>query len=307
MRIESLSLLISLIALVLSVYFFLSYYSFKTSTLLNYDQDNIYLDNSRTLICDNIDNPSTCRYIISNNNMFKNNNNNLLLHKNTMICDNINDISSCVCLSNKCDYLQKLNHITLVDKPISFNKNNGLQYGARIIPIENNSQFTLSFWINISKIDFNKWRSIFLWKNNKYNYSPAILISPQKWSSCGAKIDIRFNNLYNNNEDEELFGSFNIIDGNHGHCIRDTIYHYFKWFHFVIQGKDNKLRFYINTNLVQEEVLTDNFQLGDSDDDIYIGSNDDFTSEGIAISKMKWFSKPLTLDEIKFLYKDNYI
>ena len=204
MQRDSLALFMSLIALILSVFYFLSFYSFRDSRTINYDHENIYLDKSRSYLCDNIKDKNTCNSLFSQNKMLSlgNNNdgNNLLLHKNTLICDDTNNISTCSCLSNKCDFQKNLNHITFIDKPTSFTDTKyGMQYGGRIIPIESKSTFTFSTWININIIDVDKWRSIFTWRKSDTEFNPAILISPKDWSNCGSKIDIRFSSLYNKN------------------------------------------------------------------------------------------------------------
>lgn len=308
MQRDTLSLFMSLIALILSVFYFLSFYSFKDSRILNYDNENIYFDKKRTYLCDDIRDKNSCKYIFYENKMINlgrnNEGNNLLINKNAMICNDVNNINSCSCLSNKCDFQKQLNHFTFIDKPIAFNDNNyGLLFGGRVIPIENRNTFTFSTWININIIDIDNWRTILSWRKSKNEVNPAILISPKEWSSCSSKIDIRFSNL---NNDENLNGTFNIVNDNHGHCIRDTIYYYFKWFHLSIVGNKNKLQYWINGNLVQEEDLVTNFKIGDEEDKIYIGGSPDYSAEGIILAKTRWYSKPLNYKEINLLFKEDY-
>ena len=110
--------------------------------------------------------------------------------------------------------------------------------------------------MNINIIDIPKWRSIFTWRKSRYEVNPAILISPNEWSTCSTKIDIRFKSLYDKQDGKDLNGTFNIVDDNHGHCVRDTKDHYFKWFHLAIVGNNNILQYWLNGNLVQQEELT---------------------------------------------------
>ena len=106
MQRDTLSLFMSLIALILSVFYFLSFYSFKDSRILKYDNENIYLDKKRTYLCDDIRDKNSCKYIFYENKMINlginNEGNNLFINKNTMICNDVNNINSCSCLSNKC-------------------------------------------------------------------------------------------------------------------------------------------------------------------------------------------------------------
>ena len=63
MQRDSLALFMSLIALILSVFYFLSFYSFKDSRMMNYDNENIYLDKYRTYLCDDIRDRNTCKHV----------------------------------------------------------------------------------------------------------------------------------------------------------------------------------------------------------------------------------------------------
>ena len=81
---------------------------------------------------------------------------------------------------------------------------------------------------------------------------------------------------------------------------------YYNWFHLVIVGNDNKLNYYINGTLVQEENLYKNLELGDENDQIFIGGSPEYSCDGILLSKMRWFSKPLSLKEISILFNDKY-
>ena len=310
MQRDSLSLFLSLIALTLSIFYFLSFYSFRSSTMIRYDNENVYLNSSNTYLCDDVNDKNTCKYLFYSNKMINlgvdNDDNNLFLNKNTMLCDDVNDINTCTCLSNKCDISKKLYHITLLDKMMAFSENKyGMMFGARVIPTESLNTFTFSSWINISVIDINKWRSILVWQNPKTNKTIfAILISPNDWSTCSAKIDIRIANL-SVEDSKDLYGTFN-VDVDRGHCVRDTHNYYFKWFHFVLVGKGDVLKYYINGNLMEEQQLTKSLELGNSDDIIYLGGSPNHSGEGILLSKTKWYSKPLNETEINILYKEGF-
>ncbi len=312
MKIESLSLFISLLSLIFSVFYLLSFYSFKNSRMLTYDHEYMFLNKDKTFICENVHDKSTCRRFVYSGKMInfgeKYNDNNLYINKNAMICDDIRDLSTCSCLSNRCDFQSHLNHVTFIDKPLSFSDTKyGMQYGARVIPIENKSTFSFTTWININIIDLDKWRSIFTWRKSEFDVNPAILISPSNWSTCKNLVDVRFNSLYDKTEyNKELNGTFNVVDNDHGHCIRDVQYYYFKWFHLAIIGNNNVIQFYINGNLVQEEKLLKTLEIGDENDYIYIGGSPEYSAEGIILSKTRWYAKPLNLSELNLLVKEHY-
>ena len=312
MKLESLSFFISLISLTLSIFYFLSFYSFKNSNIISFDHEKLYLNRDNSFVCDDIHDKKSCKRIIYDGKMInfgrKDNDNNIYLNKNIMICDNVYDLKTCTCLSNKCDFQNKLNHITFIDKPMSFSDSRyGMQYGGRVIPIENRNNFTFATWININIIDLEKWRSILVWRRSEFNVNPAILISPSNWSTCKNLIDVRFNSLYKDNKfNKELNGTFNVVGNEHGHCMRDTIYNYFKWFHLAIVGKEDTLQFFINGNLVQEEKLLYKLEIGSEDDKLYIGGSPEYSAEGIILSKTRWYAKPLNSDEISILVNEHY-
>ena len=54
MKIESLSLFISLLSLIFSVFYLLSFYSFKNSRMLTYDHEYMFLNKDKTFICENV-------------------------------------------------------------------------------------------------------------------------------------------------------------------------------------------------------------------------------------------------------------
>ena len=306
---DSLSLFFSILSLIISIFYFLSFYSFKNSDFIKFNNENFFMKKNNTFICDDINDEITCKKIIFNNNLFKlsNDSNNFYINKNTLICDDINDINTCKCLSNKCDLNNNLNYFLLIDNQITFSESKyGLKFGSSILPIENKNQFSFCTWININIIDLNNWRSIFTWLDKDNNINPAILISPKNWKGCSNLIDIRFSSLNNTNNNYDLNGSFNVTDGNHGHCIHDTIFHYNEWFHLCIIGDKNIIYYYINSNLVQQEKLSRDFKLGNNNDTIYVGGNPFYSCEGVILSKMKWFSKILNIESIKLQYNEKY-
>lgn len=314
MQRDTLSLFISLIALILSIFYFLSFYAFRNSRMIEYDHETLYLNKSRTYLCDDINDKNTCKYLFYGNNMLTlgpdNDGNNLYLNKNTLLCDDVNDMSTCTCLSKRCDSLKQLNKINFIDKPTAFtDAKYGMQYGGSVIPMESKNAFSFTTWININIKDQDKWRSIFTWRKSTKdgNYvNPAILVSPKNWLSCSNKIDIRFSSLHENKNDaSSLYGTFNILDNNHGHCVADTNISG-KWFHFGIVADNKKLIYYINGNPVQEVILNKELELGDEEDLIYIGGSPEYSAEGIILSKTTWYAKPLTLKEINKLFKEDY-
>ena len=70
--------------------------------------------------------------------------------------------------------------------------------------------------------------------------------------------------------------------------------------------KENLIIYYINGSVVDEVNLNFNLQLGSQEDEIYIGGSPEYSSEGIVLSKTRWFSKPLTKLEIKNLVNEPY-
>jgi hypothetical protein len=308
MKKDTLALFLSLIALTLSIFYFLSFHAFRNSKLIYYDENKLLFNKKFTYSCDNIRDERTCRNLMSNSNMIKIENNDILLDKNTLICDNVNDIKTCECLSKSCDFYKFTSNIMFIDKPLAFTKEKfGKIYGARAIPTGLKDEFTFSTWINISFIDSPRWRSIFQWvsNTNDYDIRPGIYISPEEWSSCNAKIDIRFSNM-NNNKLESINnnGIFNLIEGNHGHCVTDT--KYYKWFHFLLVCKGTSVKYYIDGQLSQEEVLEKPIEVGNDNGYIYIGGSKDYSSEGLILSKTRWFSKALEQNEIEFISKEKY-
>lgn len=302
MQRDSLALFISLISLVLSILYFLGFYTFTRSDLFNYNKDNIYFNKNKMLVCDDINDDKTCNSVVHNNNMFYSNNDNLYINKNAFICSNINDKNTCKCLTDDCNFLQDLNHITFIYKPLSFTDSHyGMQYGGNIIPIENKNTFTFSTWININIVNIYKWRSIFTWRKDKNIVNPAILISPYEWNNCSAKVDIRFSNL-EEIDDTQLYGAFNIE--NNEHCVNDI--KYYQWFHLAIVGNNTELFYYINGELLKNVILKKPLLLGDEEDKIYVGGSKEYSAEGIILSKTRWFSKPLNEFEINYLYNEGY-
>lgn len=308
MKKDTLALFMSLIALTLSVFYFLSFHAFRNSNLIYYDYEKLLFSKKNTYICDNIRDFSTCNSLISTSNLLKIDSNNLYLDKNTMLCDNVQDESTCQCLDKNCDFFAKIPNILFIDKPLAFSEEKyGKIYGARIIPSGLKDEFSFSTWINISFINTPDWRSIFQWVNNddKNYLAPGIFISPERWTTCNAKIDIRFSNQ--NDEQEENIqtnGLFNLFDGNHGHCVSDT--KYYEWFHFTLVCKGTSISYYINGDLVNVEDLLNPIEIGNENGYIYIGGSEKYSSEGLILAKTRWYSIALTDDEVKFIHKEKY-
>jgi hypothetical protein len=308
MQKDTLALFLSLIALTLSIFYFLSFHAFRNSKLIFYDENQLLFNKSNTYLCDNVRDFNTCKSMMANSNMLKIDSNDILLDRNTLICDNVQDVNSCQCLSKSCDFLKKTSNMMFIDKPLAFSKEKfGKVYGARVIPTGLKDEFSFSTWINISFINTDRWRSIFQWvkSDNDYYISPGIYISPEKWSSCNAKIDIRFSNM-NENKEESIYsnGTYNLIEGNHGHCVVDT--KHYEWFHFILICKGTSVKYYIDGQLANEEFLLKPIEIGEEDGYIYIGGSKDYSSEGIILAKTRWFAKALEQKEIDFISKEKY-
>lgn len=309
---DSLALFISMLSFIFSVFYFLSFYAFRNSNIFKYDNQYVYLSRDNTFLCDDVKDKNTCKQPFYSNNMLNlgenNSGNNLFLNKNAQICDDVNKPETCHCLSNKCDFLRYLSHFTFIDKPTAFSTSKyGMMYGARALPFEYSNKFSFASWININFVDSDKWRSIFMWRKSKTEINPAILVSPRNWSSCNSQIDIRFSSLYDKSDfNPELNGTFNYVNGNHGHCISSTTNHHYKWFHLTIVGNEKLLTYYINGDIVDEVKLERDFELGSLDDSIYIGGSPEYSSEGIILAKTRWFSKPLSKAEINNLVNEPY-
>ena len=60
---DSLALFISMISMILSIFYFLSFYSFKNSDMIKFDNQNLYLNKYNTFLCDNLNDLSTCKQV----------------------------------------------------------------------------------------------------------------------------------------------------------------------------------------------------------------------------------------------------
>lgn len=308
MKKDTLALFMALIALTLSVFYFLSFHAFRNSNLIYYDYEKLLFSKENAYICDNIRDFRTCKPLITSNNVFRVDENNMYINKNAMICDNILDEKTCQCLSKNCDFFNKIPNVLFIDKPLAFSDEKfGKIYGARVIPIGLKDEFSFSTWINISFINTTEWRSIFQWvsaDNNNF-VSPGIYISPESWMACNAKIDIRFSNLTTGKEDAiETNGLFNVINDNHGHCVSDT--KLYEWFHFTVVCKLNIIKYYINGDLVDEQVLNRAIEIGNENGYILIGGSKKFNAQGLILAKTRWYSKVLDEDEISFISREKY-
>ena len=117
MQKDTLALFLSLIALTLSIFYFLSFHAFRNSKLIYYDENQLLFNKSNTYLCDNVRDFNTCKSMMANSNMLKIDSNDILLDKNTLICDNVEDPNSCQCLSKSCDFLKKTPNMMFIDKP----------------------------------------------------------------------------------------------------------------------------------------------------------------------------------------------
>ena len=112
-----------------------------------------------------------------------------------------------------------------------------------------------------------------------------------------------------NDENEESIysnGVFNLIEGNHGHCVRDITDLYYNWFHFTLVCKGSSVKYYINGQLIQSEDLLKPIEIGDDDGYIYIGGSKQYSSEGIILAKTRWYAKSLSVDQIQFISREKY-
>ena len=154
MQKDTLALFLSLIALIISIFYFLSFHAFRNSKLIYYDENQMLFNKNYSYLCDNVRDFNTCKPFMRNSNMLKIDKDNILLNKNTLICDDVDDLNSCQCLSKSCDFFSKISSFMFIDKPLAFSKEKfGKIYGARIIPSTLKDEFSFSTWINISFIN----------------------------------------------------------------------------------------------------------------------------------------------------------
>ena len=309
MQKNTFSLFISLISLIISIFYFLSFHAFRNSNLIYYDNEKLLFSKRNAFLCDNITDFRTCKPFVTSSNLLRIDDNDIFLDKNTMICDNVLDESTCECINKNCDFFKNIPNVLFIDKPIAFSDEKfGKIYGSRIIPKGLMNEFSFSTWINISFINSEKWRSIFQWvsRNDPNFVSPGIYISPEKWSTCNAKIDIRFSKLDEIKQNSiETNGMFNTFES-HGHCVSDT--KYYEWFHFTFVCKYNTISYYINGDLSNLQSIGQEkiFEIGNEDGYIYIGGSKNYSSEGIILAKTRWYSKALNESEILFISKEKY-
>lgn len=301
---SSLALLFSIISLIISFLYYLSFHAFRKSNIFRYDNEYVYLKSKNTLLCENVNDPNTCKFPISDSKVIKSDRNNLYINKNLMICSNVDDRNSCVCLNKSCRKLFDKSHITFINEPKAFTKSTeGLYFGGRVIPVLTKDQFTFSTWINITNTEVDTWRTILHWEDENNGKQPSILISPNVWADCGAKIDIRFTNV------EGGEGEFNVINNNHRHCVNNTPH--FKWFHFVLVANKNNLKFYINSlgsnfrNFNTNLKLKKSIKIGSQYKPLYIGGGNDLNANGLILAKTRWFAEALNTNYIKFLFNEN--
>jgi hypothetical protein len=292
---SSLALLFSIISLVISFLYYLSFHAFRKSNIFRYDNEYVYLKYKKALFCEDVNDRTTCNTAIVNSKVLNSDKNNLYFNKNALVCKDIDDKKTCTCLFKDCRKLNDKAHFTFINEPIAFTENtDGLYFGGRVIPTLTKDQFTFSTWINITNINVDKWRSILHWEDDDNTKQPSILISPEKWSDCGAKIDIRFTNV------EGGEGEFNVINNNHRHCVKTTPH--YKWFHFALTAKENILKIYINGKFVDEQKLKKSIKIGSQYKPLYIGGGNNLNANGIILAKTRWFAESLDSKYIDFLF-----
>jgi len=262
---------------------------FKNTPNLKINEDILLSDSAQ--ICRDTEHRFDCQPIMTQNNTLKLNKfkTNLYLSNNTVICKDVNKPETCTCLGskNKCNHFkdifiandQPILFYNLIDKKMTFNSSNSLNYTGHVVPHNalSTNDFSLAFWINIHKIDVIEPRILFEWNNYM-----RLSIMPYK-SPCSSRLYLQLFNL------KEVAGIF--ADS----CIRDI--DYYKWCHFIIQGSGNNVQYFFNGQPSNNVTLNSNFGKGDVDKDIIIGAG----CNGISISKMYWFNGLLNTDQINYL------
>jgi hypothetical protein len=287
---DLLSLILSLFALFMVMYIFINFNYYKNTP--NFKIDETTLLSNSTTVCRDIDNKFDCQPILTQNKMIKYNDykNNVYLSQNALICKDVDDISTCTCLKKSCNYFKNIfeptQHVVLINDNYTFSPTNNIYYTGRILPIpafagkgpdnlKPSNTFSLSFFINIQKVDFTEPRVLINWDIFRLS------IMPYK-SKCSTKLYLQLFSLYN----DGIFSDS---------CISDMTY--YKWNHFVIQGSGNTIQYYFNGQPSNTFNLYKNFNLGNIDTYFIIGNN----CLGISVSNMYWFNDLLTPDQINYL------
>jgi len=260
---------------------------YKNTPNLKINEDILLSDSAK--ICRDTDNRFDCQSIMTQNNTLKLNKQktNLYLSNNTVICKDVNKIETCTCLGdkNKCNHFKDIFianerpvlFYPLINNKITFNMTNSLNYTGRVVPQLATNDFSLAFWINIHKIDVAEPRILLEWTDYM-----RLSIMPYK-SPCSTKLYLQ---LFNLREQAGVYADS---------CVRDM--EYYKWCHFIIQGKGNYVEYYFNGQPSNNSTLVNNFGKGDVDKDLIIG----MACTGISVSKMYYFNGMLNTDQINYL------
>ena len=112
----------SLISLIISIFYFLSFHAFRNSNLIYYDNEKLLFSKRNAFLCDNIADFRTCKPFVTSSNLLKIDDNDILLDKNTMICDNVLDESTCQCISKNCDFFKNIPNVLFIDKHLAFSE-----------------------------------------------------------------------------------------------------------------------------------------------------------------------------------------
>jgi hypothetical protein len=275
-------LVLTLLSLYLCVYLFINFNNFKNTVNFKIDDNVLLKDN--TNVCSDIDNKINCQPLLTQNNLIKYDNykNNLFQTNNALICKNVNNIETCTCLKSGCNYFKNLfdpiQYVKLINNLTTFSTSSGLYYTGRYLPTSSTNQFSLSFFINIHKIDVLNQRVLINWDNFKLS------IMPYK-TECSTKLYLQLYSLY----EDGIFSNS---------CIPDIEYN--DWNHFVITGKNDTIQYYFNGQPSDQVKLYKNYNLGNIDKYFIIGEN----CPGISVYNMYWFNDTLNPTQINYLYND---
>lgn len=279
---QTLSLLLSFITLFICLYIYFFFNKYTHSPL--FQLSNELLLNNNTKICNDTLNKTKCHTILTNNNMISFNNqlSSLFIDKNLLLCNDISNINSCICLHPKCNYFKQLlssnsepiQSIQFISSKITFSKSDGMFFGSSILPLPL-SVFTLSFSINISKMNETFDRILF-----KYN---NFTISIKSYTSLTAPCNSKL--------------SLSIMKKE---CIETPKYNEF--IHYIFIFNKNTIQYYING--ISTGIVPITSTLEKSDDYINIGNN----CPGITIANMYFFNNIINNNIVSYLFNEhNYI
>jgi hypothetical protein len=265
-----------------------------TKTKLIYDQVSGEIN---TNIIPKIYSDASNAFLPANTNALKINNNAPMLSKNTLICDDINNITTCTCLFDKCDQLNSLPHYILIDRPLGFSdQGSGITLSGKAIPVKISADnmrltdtFSLTFFINVTNTTPHD-RIFFNWAGdeNVLSHYPALIVRGNAETDYGGKyrntLDIRFSNLGND-------GIFNVTSSSRDNCVTIPLY---TWTHITILANKRTIKIYINGQLQQQIISPLDIRIGDQNHLITLGRAASETRysnpSGILLAKMKWYS-----------------